>query len=303
MCFIFHLTLAPSSILTGIINPMLTYPGIHPVDYLLIGHITKDLTPTGPHVGGSVAYAGLTARALGQEVGIVTAWGEDVQTGAFDDLNIANQWCEQSTTFENVYTPEGRIQTLHAVAPSLDFYHIPESWRATPIVHLAPVAREIQPNLIRHFPEADIYLTLQGWLRNWGPDGRVFYEDWPEASYILQQVNAAVISEEDVHGDQETINHMAASAPVLAVTKGALGADIYAQGGLYKIPAPHVHELDATGAGDIFAAVFFTQMSHFHDPVSAAEMAVQIASDSITRQGLASAPDEEILYQLSKGVQ
>lgn len=282
---------------------MLTYPGIHPVDYLLIGHITKDLTPAGPLLGGSVSYAGLTARAFGQEVGIVTAWAEDVQTDALQGLNIANQWSEHSTTFENLYTPQGRIQTLHALAPSLDFYHIPESWRSTPIVHLAPVAREIQPNILRHFPEADIYLTLQGWLRNWDAEGRVFYEDWPEASYILQQVNAAVISEEDVHGDQEAIYHMAASVPVLAVTKGSQGADIYAQGGLYNIPAPEVHELDATGAGDIFAAVFFTQMSHFHDPVTAAEMAVRIASDSITRAGLAGAPDDEILYQLSKGVQ
>lgn len=282
---------------------MLTYPGIHPVDYLLIGHFSKDLTPAGPHLGGSAAYAGLTARAFGQEVGIVTAWAEDVKTDALKELNIANQWSEYSTTFENIYTPEGRIQTLHALAPPLDFYHIPESWRSTPIVHLAPVAREISPNIIRHFPEAEIYLTLQGWLRNWDAEGRVFYEDWPEAGYILQQVNAAVISEEDVRGNQETIYRMAASVPVLAVTKGAQGAEVYAQGSLYTLPAPTTQELDATGAGDIFAAVFFTQLSHFGDPVHAAEMAVQIASDSVTRVGLASAPDDEILYQLSKGVQ
>ncbi len=282
---------------------MLTYPGIYPVDYLLIGHITKDLTPAGPRVGGSVAYAGLTARAFGQEVGIVTAWGEDVETDQLAGLNIANQWCEQSTTFENVYTPEGRIQTLHHRAPQLDFYHVPESWRSTRIVHLAPVAGEIPSNIVRHFPDADIYLTMQGWLRGWDAQGRVFYEDWPEAGYILQQVNAAVISEEDVLGDMESIYHMAASVPVLAVTKGYLGVDVYAQGGLYSISAPEVHEVDATGAGDIFAAVFFTQLSHFGDPINAAEFAVQIASNSITRTGLAGAPDDEILYQLSKGVQ
>jgi ribokinase len=96
---------------------------------------------------------------------------------------------------------------------------------------------------------------------------------------------------------------MAASVPVLAVTRGSQGADIYAEGNVTSIPAPEVKEVDSTGAGDIFSAVFFTQLSHFGDPIHAAEMAVQIASDSVIRVGLAGAPTEDILYQLSKEVQ
>ena len=34
-----------------------------PVYYLALGHVAKDLTPDGPRLGGSVAYAALTARA------------------------------------------------------------------------------------------------------------------------------------------------------------------------------------------------------------------------------------------------
>jgi len=44
-----------------------------PVDYLVIGHIACDLTPAGPRLGGTAAYAALTARALGLRVGVVTA--------------------------------------------------------------------------------------------------------------------------------------------------------------------------------------------------------------------------------------
>ncbi len=47
---------------------------LDPVDYLVIGHIARDLTPSGPRLGGTVAYSGLTARALGLRVGIVTSW-------------------------------------------------------------------------------------------------------------------------------------------------------------------------------------------------------------------------------------
>ena len=42
---------------------MLTYPGITPVDYLIIGHILQDLTPEGTQIGGTAAYSGLTAAA------------------------------------------------------------------------------------------------------------------------------------------------------------------------------------------------------------------------------------------------
>lgn len=44
-----------------------------PVDYLVIGHVTQDLTPSGPVLGGTAAYAALTARAMGLRVGVVTA--------------------------------------------------------------------------------------------------------------------------------------------------------------------------------------------------------------------------------------
>ncbi len=46
---------------------------IAPVDYLIIGHITQDITPNGLVLGGTASYAGLTARSFGIRVGIVTS--------------------------------------------------------------------------------------------------------------------------------------------------------------------------------------------------------------------------------------
>ena len=156
-------------------------------------------------MGGMAAFSGVTAHAFGQRVGIVTAWGKETSDEALEALQIANMPCEASTTFENIYTPQGRQQRIHHLAPHLAFYHIPESWRSAPIVHLAPIAGEVPPDLIRYFPNAQIYLTPQGWMREWDREGIVSYRPWLEASYMLPQANAAVISEEEVGFDLDTI--------------------------------------------------------------------------------------------------
>jgi sugar/nucleoside kinase (ribokinase family) len=281
---------------------MLKFPGINPVDYLIIGHITRDRMPTGHQLGGSVSYAGLTAHALGKRVGMVTSWGEEDDPGAFEGIAIANNLSDHSTTFENIYTPEGRQQHLHHLAHELAYYHIPESWRQARIVHLAPVAQEVQPNIVRHFPEAYIFLTPQGWLRKWDVQGLVSPTEWPEAAYILQQTHAVVLSEEDLSGDQRIIDQFAAAAPILVVTRGAQGASVYTEGKEHHLPAPQVEEIDPTGAGDIFAAAFFTHLTQNSDPLAAAEFAIRIASDSVTRPGLAGVPTEDIVYKISSEV-
>jgi sugar/nucleoside kinase (ribokinase family) len=51
-----------------------------------------------------------------------------------------------------------------------------------------------------------------------------------------------------------------------------------------------VREVDPTGAGDIFAAVYFALCQATGDPFAAAEPAVALASASVERQNLASIP-------------
>ena len=60
---------------------MFSLAPLEPINYLIIGHLTYDLTPSGPRIGGTAAYAGLTAHALGLRVGIVTSWGGELPLG------------------------------------------------------------------------------------------------------------------------------------------------------------------------------------------------------------------------------
>lgn len=272
---------------------MLQLTPLEPVDYLVIGHLTRDLTDQGPRLGGTAAYAALTAQALGLRVGVVTSWAADLPLGPLRSIPIASFPCDQSTTFENIMTPTGRIQKIHQIAPSLDYYQIPEPWRNAQIIHLGPVAQEVEPSLVRNFPAALIGVTPQGWLRGWTSAGNVYSTEWPEATFVLQRAGAAVISVEDVNHDEGRIEEMAASTRILAVTEAHQGVRLYWNGDVRRFRASEVNEVDPTGAGDVFAAAFFCRLFTTRDPWEAARFATQLATVSVTRPGLSGIPTAE----------
>lgn len=268
---------------------------LEPIDYLVIGHLTRDLTPDGPRLGGTASYASLAARALGMRVGIITACEDCLEAPQLEQegIRVLGQRAEATTTFENIMTPNGRIQYVHSIAPTLNLSMVPEPWRSTPIIHLGPVANEIDPTLVRSFPDSFVGLTPQGWYRTWDDKGRVSFTEWPEASFVLQNANAAVISIEDVRGDERLVEDMASSIRVLAVTEGANGARLYWNGDLRRFRPPKMDEVDPTGAGDIFAAAFFIRLSTTRDPWEAARFATNLAAFSVMRVGLNGIPRPE----------
>jgi len=266
---------------------------LEPVDYLIIGHLSCDITPDGPRLGGTAAYSALTGRALGLRVGVVTAWGGEVPLDVLNGINVQIIRTQFSTTFENKYTPEGRIQHIHHFAPDLSIDNIPEAWRRTPIVHIGPIAGEAKSVLEGNFPSSLLGLTPQGWLRKWDSAGHVEPGEWPEAIGMLARAGAAVLSIEDVGGNEEFIETMANACRVLAVTEGPAGARLYWNGDLRRFRAPSQEEEDATGAGDIFATAFFWRLYMTRDPWAAARFATHLASFSVKRRGLDGIPTEE----------
>ena len=65
---------------------MVSLVPLEPVDYLVIGHLTEDVTPAGSRLGGTAAFAALTARAFGLRVGIVTSVGEQTSLEALQGI-------------------------------------------------------------------------------------------------------------------------------------------------------------------------------------------------------------------------
>lgn len=269
------------------------------IDYLIIGHLTVDLTPQGPRLGGTVSYSGLTARALGLRVGIVTSWADEIPLGPLSTIPIASYPAEHSTTFRNEYTSQGREQTILKIASTLDLYHVPEAWRSAPIVHLAPVAQEVEPTLARSFPSALVGVTPQGWMRSWDQNGHVKRAEWPEADFVLSRCGAAVMSIEDVGFDEDRIEEMATSCRVVAVTEADQGARLYWNGDVRRFRPPQVQEVDPTGAGDIFAAAFFSRLHVTRDPWEATRFATHLSAMSVTRPGIEGIPT---LQEIEEGL-
>jgi sugar/nucleoside kinase (ribokinase family) len=263
---------------------------LEPVDYLVIGHITVDLTPSGPVMGGSAAYAALTARALGLRVGVVTMRGNEIPLTALDGIPVVAGEAEYSTTFENFYTPQGRTQHVRHVAPKIDFAIVPETWRRAKIIHLAPVAQEVDGVLPADFRPSLLGLTPQGWMRAWDEQGLVRPCAWQAAETALSNAGAVAFSVEDVGSDEELIEHYAHSGRLLAVTEGIAGSRVFWHGDSRRFRAPKVDEVDATGAGDIFAAAFFVRLLNTRDPWEAARFANQVAANSVKRPGMAGVP-------------
>jgi hypothetical protein len=270
---------------------MHTLVPLEPVDYLVVGHIAEDITPDDGRIGGTAAYSALTAQVLGLKVGIVTACRPDMDFDSLDGITVIALPSQKNTTFENTYSSGDRQQVLHHLADPISFDSIPQQWRRASIIHLGPIAQEVPQDIPDFFSPSFLGLTPQGWLRGWQAiPGVVVHTAWNNAAQILASAGAVVLSIEDVAGDEHSIESLAGQTRVLAVTEGPAGARLYWHGDQRRFRAPQMKEVDATGAGDIFAAAFFIRLLATRDPWEAARFATQLSARSVTRVGLQGIP-------------
>lgn len=261
-------------------------------DYVLVGHVTRDIVGDGYVIGGTVTYAGLTANALGHSVGVVTSVGRNLDLArSLPGLRFHVQPASETTTFENVYRDGHRQQWIRAVAARLGPSLVPPTWRSAPIVHLAPLTGEFGSDMLAVFEKCQLLgLTPQGWLRTWNANGFVRRSAWIQPEDALAACDAVVLSEEDLEGDWDVLRSYAGAARLLVVTQGVQGCTVFHGSRAWQVPAFPVAEVDATGAGDVFAAAFFVGLLKDGDPVSAAHYANCVASFAVEALGTAGVP-------------
>lgn len=265
------------------------------LEYLVIGHLTADLTDKGIRLGGTAAFSGLTASALGLRTGIITSHAPDLDIAPLQTLWMVTKASKVTTTFKNISDGKTRTQYLYHIAERLTIKDIHQLATSPDIIHLGPVANEVDRDILAGFPASLKCLTPQGWLRKMTSDHKVIHQHWEEYEETLHQADIAVISIDDVMGKEETIINMASSIPVLVVTENFRGARVYWHNDARFFRAPEVKYVDDTGAGDIFATAFFYRYHFTKDPWEAGRFAVRLASWSVTREHLASIPtDEEV---------
>ncbi len=265
--------------------------------YLTIGHVCQDILPAGWMFGGAATYSARAAHALGCEVQVLTSTAPDLDLSpALGEIDVLRLPAERTTTFENTYTPAGRRQRLHAVAARLTPDRFTELLAAD-IVHLAPIAQEVDLAWIDHFPGALIGVTPQGWMRHWDAHGAIRHVGWTHAAEVLPRADVVIVSIEDVAHSDKMLADWAQLARLLVVTHGATGCTIMTKQEAIDVPTLQVEVVDATGAGDIFAACFFVRFKQTGDPIAAARFANCLATRSITRRGLDSVPTQTEVEQ------
>lgn len=266
-----------------------------PLGYLVIGHLTKDLVDSGERLGGTVLFSGLTAHALGFKTGVITSHADDLDLTSIKHLWIKCKSGNNTTTFRNLSDGVYRMQFLYQLASPITCEDIPDFNLAPSIVHLGPVANEVDPNILIHFPDSLKCLTPQGWFRARDEKNQVIYQDWDDFRKFLPMADIAIISLDDVNNDEETISKMASLVPIFVVTENRRGARVYWHNDARFITAPGVKYVDDTGAGDIFSTAFFYRYFYTKDPWEAGRFAVQIASWTVSQEYLQSIPSKEII--------
>lgn len=263
-------------------------------DFLVIGHVTKDVVDGSFRLGGSVTYSALTASKLGLKVAVLTSASPDLNlTSALRGIEVCCIQSRVTTTFRNIYEKGQRRQFVLAVGGHLRASDVPIAWLTTPIVHLGPVADELDADLATIFPHAIIGVTPQGWMRGWDEQGTVFAKEWQEAERALAYTSVLILSQKDIGPYNEIIEGYAAKVPVLVITEGEKGASVHNAGKWHHIPAFPTIEVEPTGAGDVFAAAYLVHYAKRRDALAAARFANCVASFAVEAEGTGGIPTLE----------
>ena len=261
-------------------------------NYLVVGHVTKDIAHDSDFlIGGTVTYAGFMAKQLGWHPVIVTSASSDFRPPTqLADASWHISLSVETTTFRNVYCRSGRRQRIGPVAQPINAADIPASHLDSSLVHLGPVAQEVDLQLAALFEQNPLLVTPQGWMRHWDNHGNIFRMPWHGAGQLLQKSLAVVISIEDIGGDWNTAESWAQRATVLLVTEGEGGCTVFYEGQRKQIPARPTQVVDPTGAGDVFAAAFFIRYFESNDVFQSARFANVAASLSVEWPGIDGLP-------------
>jgi sugar/nucleoside kinase (ribokinase family) len=271
-----------------------------PVEFLVIGHVTNDIVGPDLRLGGTASYAAVVAARLGVRTAILTSAADDLRlpaelTGvAFHNLSAAH-----TTVMEHQFIGRRREQYVRSRAEVITASLLPQQLWSAPVVLVGPVTGEVENDVLDSFPNALRGATVQGWLRQVAADGYVESMDAAAWDYapVLSKLQAAFLSEDDVGGDIESVRTVldawTRTVSILVVTRGEAGALISVDGNWYSIGVMPSSEVDATGAGDAFAAGFLIRYHETADASEAARFATAVAAFVVEATGIAGAPTRE----------
>ncbi len=266
------------------------------MDFLTIGHVTLDKRNSHYTPGGTVTFAALTAQKLGYRAAILTRAGENYPFAqALPGITVHRLPSQVTTTFRNIYLNGHRIQYVDAVADPIPVEALPSGWEKAPMVLLGAVAAEIDPRFAEKFSHSLLGVVPQGWGRRWDEEGRVHPRPWEEAEQVRPYTDLLVFSSEDFGGDPEIHRQLIQMFPLVVVTLSKQGCIVYQNGVATPVPPRPAHEVDPTGAGDVFTAAMLIRLHETGDPLQSAYFANIVASFAVEDIGPQGIPTRDVV--------
>ena len=86
---------------------------MQPIDFLAVGHVCHDWTPSGNILGGTVSYASIFAKKLNLNTAVFTSFGSDFEfQDRFQNISLQYSLSDKTTQFKNIYQNQNRNQFL-----------------------------------------------------------------------------------------------------------------------------------------------------------------------------------------------
>ena len=241
--------------------------------------------------GGQAANFCAWTAALGEPVRLVTRVGDDesgrrlVADLEARGVDVRATWAHEPTgSIAVLVQPDGRrtMATQRGASVGLSPEDLEEAWfRDARLLHVPAYSLFVEPiagaaraaiGVVRDAGGMlAVDLSSAAGLRAYGPS---------RMAYVLARLKPEVLFATEAESSTLAVPLQSlAQVPVLKL--GRAGCRVFGQ----TIAAPEVEAVDATGAGDAFAAAFCVAWLRGATPVEAAEKAVQAASQSVLVAG------------------
>jgi ribokinase len=252
-----------------------------------------DDTPASITIGGGGQAANFCAwaAALGESARLVTRVGDDesgrrlVADLESRGVEVKSVWAAEPTgAIAVLIAPDGRrsMATQRGASVGLSPEDLDEAWFADArVLHVSAYSLFLEPiasatrvaiKLVRERKGMlAVDLSSAAGLRAYGPS---------RMAYVLARLTPEVLFATEKEADTLAVP-LESLAQVPVLKRGALGCRVFGR----DIAAPDVQSIDATGAGDAFAAAFCVAWLRGATPVEAAETAVTAASRSVSLVG------------------
>lgn len=262
-----------------------------PPEFVVAGHIVRDVVPEGWRAGGTVTFAAVQAHRLGLSVGVVTRVGEDIDVPALLPFaEVVALPSPVSTSFENVYQDGHRKQRVRARGGAIDAADVPAAWRSPRVALVGPGFGEMAPGFARVFSEPTLTgVSVQGWLRDVDAEGHVVRTSW-QGEPFWAGADVVFCSDEDLRGGRPDTEPWTRDVPIVAMTESHRGAQVWAAGAWRRMESFPEDEVDPTGAGDTFATAFLIRLHETGEVDEAARFGAAAASLSVGGPGVGAIP-------------